>query len=203
VRLALALVAAVSLAVSADAGAAKRKPAPKRAKVVCFKKKGKRVCRKRRPVVKKRAAAAPAPVAAPLTAPTVSAPAVAPAPAPTADPPSAPTPFEIVPPKPDCGTSPWVGYNAEDIGNGDFRLLGTRSCVPGPDVIFQLRNLDAVEHNLYAEGIAPASAPRVIVTNAEPGDTINANATLTAGQWRLFCSLPGHDQMSRTLTVLG
>jgi hypothetical protein len=30
----------------------------------------------------------------------------------------------------------------------------------------------------------------------------DANATLAAGEWRLFCAIAGHEAMSRTLTVL-
>jgi hypothetical protein len=168
VRVALAILAGVALAPApaSPQAAEKRTPAPKmrvaakkrtvkgspsrkRAAKVCFKKRGKRVCRPKRPAAK-RVAAGPRP-AAPTTS-TVSAAPAAPSPA-AAPAPSSPTPTPVAAPTPDCGVSPWVGYSARDIGNGDFRLVGSRTCVPGPNVIFQLRNLDEVEHHLYAEGV--------------------------------------------------
>jgi hypothetical protein len=202
VRLALALVLAVSLAVSGDAGAAKKKPA-KRAKIVCFKKKGKKVCRPKRKPAKR---VAPAPVALPIPAAPL-APAggqspVAASPS-SASSPQGTDPLSVVAPvKPDCGTSPWVGYTAADV-NGVFKLTGTRTCVPGPNVLFQLRNVDAQDHNLYAEGIAPAAPSRAVIANVLPGETEDAGVALTAGEWRLYCDIEGHESMSRTLTVTG
>ena len=105
-------------------------------------------------------------------------------------------------PAPACGDSPWVGYTATDL-DGVFTFLGKRTCVPGPTVSFQLRNLDAQEHNLYAEGTAPAAPKRAIIGSVAPEATKEATTTLSKGEWRLFCDIEGHETMSRTLTVTG
>jgi hypothetical protein len=203
VRPFLAVAAALSLAfapVSADA-APKKRPA-KKAKVVCFKKRGKRVCRpKRKPAPKRK-------VAAPKAAPVVAAPAPAApfvvataAPATTETTTTTTTTVTTVV-KPNCGTSPWVGYTAEDV-NGVFKFTGGRTCVPGPNVLFQLNNRDAQDHNLWAEGISPAAPKRAIFGIVAPDATIEGQAHLPAGEWRLYCDIEGHGSMTRTLTVTG
>lgn len=209
----LAVLFAGLTASAADA-AAHKPAASKRAKVVCFKKSGRKVCRKRRAPAKN-------PVKTPLSR------GLTPVPPPGSDPsqrvgsdpsqlaplvgsdPSQPAPaVGSDPSQPGsdpgagCGASPWVGYAAEDVG-GVFKLTGKRTCVPGPNVLFQLRNADAQEHNLYAEGVAPKQPARAIIASLDPEKTAEASATLSAGEWRLFCSIEGHETMSRTLTVTG
>ena len=44
---------------------------------------------------------------------------------------------------------------------------------------------------------------RLVIDDLEPEETAEASATLSAGEWRLFCSIEGHETMSRTLTVMG
>jgi len=201
VRPLLAVAAALSLAF-APAGAEAKKPA-KRAKVVCFEKRGKRVCRPKRKAV-------PRPgVATPKSAPAVAAPAPA-APVLSAAAPASTTTTETTTTtttvttvvKPDCGTSPWVAYTAEDV-DGVFRFNGKRTCAPGPEVLFQVNNRDAQDHNLYAEGVSPAAARRAIFAKVEPGEVAEGSATLAAGEWRLLCTIEGHESMTRTLTVTG
>jgi plastocyanin len=211
-RAALVVLVALSVLTAAPAEAAKKKPQSRTACLKAAKKrksaKARRAAVRRCPKAKPRAttkkpAAAPLPPsAAPAYSPAVAfAPeeTVPAAPAPSAAPPLlAPAPVT----KPDCGTSPWVGYTAADV-DGVFKLTGKRTCVPGPTVSFQLRNTDAQEHNLYAEGIAPAAARRAIVATVAPDQTVEATTTLSAGEWRLFCSIEGHETMSRALTVTG
>ncbi|MDQ3739449.1 MAG: hypothetical protein M3389_00770, partial [Actinomycetota bacterium] len=111
------------------------------------------------------------------------------------------TPAATAPPAPTvpCDPSPWLGVIAEDVGGFRFRL--TRTCVPAGTVVFQFRNRDLSDHNLWAEGVAPAAAERRIVADT-PGETVEeASAQLTAGTWRLYCSLPGHEAMSRLVDV--
>ena len=219
-RLVLALAAALTLLAAPAADAAKRKAPAKRAKVVCFKKAGKKVCRKRRTpkrnlalpkgTVPSGTAKAPANPLGTLdsgsllpegTVPSGTRKPEGTVPSGTAQP-EGTVPSGTAPAAPDCGTSPWVGYGAEDV-NGVFKLTGKRTCVPGPTVIFQLRNLDAQDHNLYVEGIAPAAPRRVVLPVVEPGETGEATTTLTPGEWRLLCDIEGHETMSRTLTVTG
>ena len=145
-----------------------------------------------------------APVARPVPAPVVPA-AVTPVPPveeapPVASPapPVAPTP---APPAaaPLCDPSPWLGAIAEDVGG--FRLRLTRTCVPAGTVLFQFRNDDLAVHNLWAEGTDPARPARQVVEDT-PGETmVTRSAQLTAGEWRLYCSLPGHEAMKRLVDV--
>ena len=199
------MLGVVALLIVPSAEAAE-KPVKRRAEIVCFKKAGKKVCRPRRATAKKVAARprVPLPVAElapPPDLPTAGGPAPSPA-APATPPGSATRPSSPTAPQPDCGTSPWVGLTAEDV-DGVFRLTGRRTCVPGPSVAFQLRNTDAQAHNLYAEGVSPVAARRAVVASAEPDQTVETTTTLTAGEWRLFCDIEGHETMSRTLTVTG
>ena len=190
---------AAAVVFGAPAEAAK-KPAKRKQEIVCFKKSGKKVCRPRR----KPAKPTPYVPRVPLAQLTESAPQPA---APQADPgasspinPTTPANQAAIPvqaPPPECAsTSPWVGYTAEDV-DGVFRLTGKRTCVPGPNVMFQLRNIDAQEHNLHLEGQGE------VIGDVEPGATKEAGATLAAGSYRLFCAIEGHETMSRTLTVTG
>ena len=141
----------------------------------------------------------------PATAPQEEAPAeLAGAPAErfqeAAPPPPAPTPAgTTTTTAPACDPSPWIGVTAEDVGG--FRLRLTRTCVPGGTVLFQFRNRDLAEHNLWAEGVEPLAAPREIVAGAEGETTVEASASLTAGRWRLYCSFEGHEAMSRLVDV--
>lgn len=139
-------------------------------------------------------AGAPAPTPAPATTP-------APPPPPATDAPVLPSgePAPPPPPAPLCDPSPWLGAIAEDADG--FRLRLTRTCVPAGTVLLQLRNRDLAEHNLWGEGVAPAAPKRQLVPGT-PGETVaTASVTLTAGTWRLYCSLPGHEAMTRLVDV--
>jgi plastocyanin len=144
------------------------------------------------------------PSAPPRAAPALDAPLDAPldatlAPLPAPDAPPAPVPAPP-PAAPACDPSPWLGVVAEDAG-GAFRFRLTRTCVPAGTVLFQFRNTDLADHNLWAEGVAPTAAQRQIVETT-PGETVvTASATLAAGRWRLFCSIAGHEAMSRLVDV--
>jgi hypothetical protein len=135
----------------------------------------------------------PAPLDAPAPEPVPSAPHDEDAPvqpANTPPPPAAPL----------CDPSPWLGVTAEDVA-GVFRLRLTRKCVPAGTVLFQFRNVDLAEHNLWAEGVEPAAPDRQIVPGTPGETTVTASADLSAGQWRLYCALPGHETMSRLVDV--
>ncbi|HEX2085376.1 MAG TPA: hypothetical protein VHF89_06815, partial [Solirubrobacteraceae bacterium] len=142
-------------------------------------------------------AAAPLPAAPPLDAPVQPAGAGLPA---------AQQPGAVAPPTAPaaaavqlCDPSPWLGVIAEDAGGFRFRL--TRTCVPSGTVLFQFRNNDLADHNLWAEGVDPAAPPRRVVEDT-PGETVvRASATLPAGRWRLYCSFAGHEAMSRLVDV--
>ncbi len=135
--------------------------------------------------------------AAPL-APAVEA-------APPAEEPATGAPVTPAPPPPAttaaplCDPSPWIGVTAEDVGG--FRLRTTRSCVPAGTVLFNFRNNDLSTHNLWAEGVTPAAAKRRVIDDTDGETVVTGSAQLSAGAWRLYCSLPGHEAMSRLVDV--
>jgi hypothetical protein len=179
------------------------------AKIVCFKrtvrtragrKVRRKVCRARRKVVAKRPAAAP--VAA-VPAPVVAAPVPVVPPVPVVAPGLPGGPVTPGAPAPACvpdATDRLLG-TARDL-NGRFVLGLSRLCLRSGRTIVQLRNDDLQDHNLWLEGISTAAAARAVIATAEPGTTAEAEMSLTAGTWRLYCSLPGHENMSRTVTVV-
>jgi plastocyanin len=137
------------------------------------------------------------PPQAPAAADAPVAPAGEAAPVEPVAPPDRPPPPP--PALPACDPSPWLGVIAEDSDGFRFRL--TRTCVPAGTVLFQFRNRDLADHNLWAEGVAPAAPKRQVVGDT-PGETsTEASAKLSAGTWRLYCSFEGHEAMSRLVEV--
>ncbi|HWT95362.1 MAG TPA: hypothetical protein VN238_20365, partial [Solirubrobacteraceae bacterium] len=150
--------------------------------------------------------APPAPAAAPAGSPS-STPA-----APTL-PPAADVPVTPVaePPAPVCeDDSMWLGaFAREDVANG-FRIDLSRTCIRAGRVIVRYLNTDQTTHNLYVRGVAPAAAPRKVVgsvlsksqdpSSETPGQQ-DGTVDLTAGEWRFYCAIPGHEVMARDITV--
>jgi hypothetical protein len=213
-RLVAPLVLALAAAAPAQAAPAKG-PAPvkrtaavkraasapaKRREIVCFKKTlrvggravRRKVCRPRRKAAAKRPA--PAIPLAPPAAQPLAPPAATPA---TPAPPAATAP--AVERAPLClDSSPWVGATAEDVA-GVFRLTLSRACVRAGRVLVQLRNRDLQPHNVWA--VAAGRAPREVVADLDPETTGQGAADLDAGDWTLYCAIPGHGSMTRALTV--
>ena len=191
--LALALAASLLAAVPAEA----KKPVRFAAKCAVKKKRAK--CRAGKGWdAAPQAARAPAPFAAPVAAaPGPPADEVAPQPVPG---PAGSSPAPAPPPAaPLCDPSPWLGAIAEDVDG--FRLRLTRTCVPAGTVLLQFRNTDLAFHNLWAEGTDPARPARQVVEDTPGETTVTRSAQLAAGQWRLYCSLEGHEAMTRLVDV--
>ena len=210
--LALAVTAVVALAAPASApaktsrakqpavsAAAKKRAAAKRA---CLRKAKTRKARlkcvaaaAKRPAVKKPVVKKPVtpPVVAPaFTEAPVSAPVIGPAP-----------PDPVLPPvaaAPVCDPSPWLLATAEDAG-GVFRLRLSRSCVPAGKVLLNYVNRDAQPHNLWVEGVAPAAPARQVIDDVEGPGSGTGSTELTAGTWRVFCAIEGHEAMTKTIEV--
>jgi hypothetical protein len=93
-----------------------------------------------------------------------------------------------------------VGAEAYDFGTFVLRL--TRTAVPAGDLTIYFRNHDVGEHNLWIAPPATRGTPPVLVSEAV-GENGGATKTVavTPGTWRLYCSLPGHEAMTRDLTV--
>jgi hypothetical protein len=206
-RLILALLAALLAAlVPAPADAATSKPAAKAGKVVCFKKTvktksgrkvRKKVCRPRRKA--KRAPVAAAPATPPI--PT-SGEGAGPSAKVGSSPVSAPAAPDAVVPACVPEDSEWLTVTALDV-NAKFVLRLSRTCLRAGRTVVQYQNQDAQEHDLWVEGTSPQVAKREVVASAAPESLEQAETTLTAGEWRLFCSIPGHGTMSRTVSVVG
>jgi hypothetical protein len=92
-----------------------------------------------------------------------------------------------------------IGVEAYDLGTFVLRL--TRTLVPAGDVTIYFRNYDVSDHNLWlARPGAEADAQR-ISDDVGAGGGAAKTVRVSVGDWRLYCSLPGHGSMDRTLTV--
>jgi plastocyanin len=130
---------------------------------------------------------APGAAAVPATA------AAAPAPV-AADPPAATASPVIALP-----LASTLGVEAHDVGGFVLRL--TRTTIAAGNLTIYFRNLDVADHNLWLS--SPGAEPGAQRISEDVGYLGGATKTVsvTPGAWRLFCSLPGHSSMDRTLTV--
>ena len=214
-RLILVALAALLTAMVPPAEAAKAKSKTTRAKVVCFKKTVKtksgrkvrrKVCRPRRTAKAKTVTKAPA--SAPQPSTTSPDFGKGPGPSPNFVEGPGPSPHVVsgpgpAPDAPACvpEDSEWLTVTALDV-NAKFVLRLSRTCLRAGRTIVQYQNQDAQEHDLWVEGTSPAVARREVVAPVDPESLEQVDTTLTAGEWRLFCSIPGHATMSRTVTVV-
>ena len=127
---------------------------------------------------------------------TTPDPAPLPVPAPETDTDAAPPP--VTPPP---GVPSTVGAQAYDFGSFVLRL--TRTSVPAGNLTIYFHNYDIAEHNLWIEPPAATGRPAQIVSEAV-GEHGGATKTVpvTVGTWRLYCSLTGHESMTRDLAVV-
>jgi len=93
-----------------------------------------------------------------------------------------------------------IGAAAYDFGSFVLRL--TRTSVPAGDLTIYFRNYDVSEHNLWLDPPAASGRPSVMISAAVgEGDGAAKTVTVTPGTWRLYCSLTGHEAMTRDLAV--
>ena len=218
VTIALAVVvavvcAAVGAGAAASAAGPKRAPAPAGAKVraasagcaAAKRPRARTACRRARSsagyrrsarggraVLARPAARVPGTVTSPAAGdePGPSTPPAAPG---TGTPPAAPG-------TPSPGVASSVGAEAFDFGTFVLRL--TRTAVPAGDLTIYFRNNDISEHNLWLDpppslGGAPLMISEAVGENGGATKTV----AVTPGTWRLYCSLLGHDAMTRDLAV--
>ncbi len=119
-----------------------------------------------------------------------------PVPAPEPDPDATPPPDTTPPP----GVPSSVGANAYDFGSFVLRL--TRTVVPAGNLTIYFHNYDVSDHNLWIAPPPASGRPAQIVSEAV-GEHGGATKTVpvTPGTWRLYCSLLGHESMTRNLAV--
>lgn len=92
-----------------------------------------------------------------------------------------------------------VGADAYDPGTFVLRL--TRTSVPAGGLTIYFRNHDVAEHNLWLDP-PRVDAASILVSGAVGEDEGAAKTVVvTPGTWRLYCSLPGHEAMTRNLAV--
>jgi uncharacterized cupredoxin-like copper-binding protein len=72
------------------------------------------------------------------------------------------------------------------------------SSSPG-DVTFEVKNGGAIEHNFVVED--RAKKKRAEIPYIEPGQTLEATATLQPGMYTIYCGLPGHRDVGMIATL--
>ncbi|HEX3241036.1 MAG TPA: hypothetical protein VHR18_12995 [Solirubrobacterales bacterium] len=119
-------------------------------------------------------------------APVVAPPAV-PVPAPT------PTPE----PQPEDPTTPRLGVKAEE-----WSYTLSRPELEAGEVVVELNNQGEDPHNLNLQ-LADESGPELSLATIGPGGQSKGKFSVPAGEYRLWCSLDGHEAagMSATLVV--
>jgi len=115
---------------------------------------------------------------------------------------------EVAPPRPGGGETGETGETVEppsvphvQVSAVEYAFTLSRTTVPAGKVIFQFVNNGQDEHNLK---IAPPEGPLVGSFADTPAKGISdLQLEMQAGQYKLFCSLPTHEQegMKATLTV--
>jgi uncharacterized cupredoxin-like copper-binding protein len=72
------------------------------------------------------------------------------------------------------------------------------TALPGK-VTFSLRNGGEIEHNFVIETTGGKRVAEIAVI--EPGQTLETAATLSAGTYTIYCSLPGHRDAGMVATL--
>ena len=112
--------------------------------------------------------------------------------------PVAPGPGATPPPPAPVASS--VGAEAYDFGTFVLRL--TRASVPAGDLTIYFRNYDVSEHNLWLDAPSAAGGGSQLISAAVgEGGGATKTVPVTPGFWRLYCSLDGHEAMTRGLAV--
>jgi hypothetical protein len=105
---------------------------------------------------------------------------------PTPDPNSAPSPAITTPDPPTALTPARLGVVARE-----WSLVLSRSTLPAGPAVVQLQNFGEDAHNLRIERLDGASGFDVPL--AEAGEVQKGQGTLAAGDYKIYCALPGHE----------
>jgi plastocyanin len=95
--------------------------------------------------------------------------------------------------QPSGGAAGTVEVVAEDI-----QLTEDGYTAPAGDVAITYRNEDNVRHTLVIDGVDEAEFKLEV---EEQGDSDEGTVALEAGEYEIFCDVPGHSSMRSTLTV--
>ena len=103
-------------------------------------------------------------------------------------------------PPPPAPVASSVGAEAYDFGAFVLRL--TRTAVPAGNLTIYFRNNDVADHNLWFDAPAAAGGASQMISEAVgEGGGATKTVPVTPGTWRLYCSLDGHEAMTRDLAV--
>jgi plastocyanin len=112
----------------------------------------------------------------------------------------APTPAPQPPPSP--APTPTQAPTRLGVVAREWSLTLSRTSLAAGPASVELQNFGEDAHNLRIERVDGAGAP-LDIPLAEAGERQKASGTLTAGDYRIYCTLPGHDAqgMHARLTV--
>jgi hypothetical protein len=126
----------------------------------------------------------------------------APQPPPSAAPP-APAP-PVPAPVSEEPTLARLGVRAQEFGPEEYAYTLSRPSLTAGEAIVELNNQGEDPHNLNLQ-LAGGAGPLLQIPDTDPLQRASARFTLPAGVYRLWCSLPKHDErgMNATLVVDG
>jgi hypothetical protein len=106
------------------------------------------------------------------------------------------------PPAPDSGPVTQAPPARLGVTAREWSLVLSRSALPAGPALVELQNFGEDAHNLRIERVDGSEAP-LDVPLAEAGEVKQGQATLTPGDYKIYCTLPGHDAqgMHARLTV--
>ena len=116
-------------------------------------------------------------------------------PGPAATPATTPTTTDPVPPPPICPT-------ALGVTEDEYHTLLSRSAACAGPILVQLRNTGEDPHNLAIQDVGTGTT---VATWADlgPGGVNSKHLTLAAGTYKLYCTIPTHEEkgMHAVVTV--
>lgn len=101
--------------------------------------------------------------------------------------------------EPEDPTIPRLGVKAED--KDVFRYTLSRETVPAGDVVVELNNQGEDPHNLNLER-TEGGGPDLSLPTVGPDEQARAKFALAAGEYRLWCSLDGHEAAGMKATLI-
>jgi uncharacterized cupredoxin-like copper-binding protein len=89
--------------------------------------------------------------------------------------------------------------SAVQVAAKEFTLIPKDVMTRPGDVTLVVRNEGEIEHNLVVESAEGRTLARLPIL--EPGETGRIHASLAAGTYILYCSLPGHREAGMVATL--
>ena len=80
------------------------------------------------------------------------------------------------------------------VAGTEYRLQLSRSAVRRGPALIQFVNRGEDPHDLRLKRIGASATRTVSVPEIRPGEVVQLDTHLSRGRYRLWCSLPGHEQ---------